>query len=236
MFRERELFTVFLHSNMSTGLQTLLQVFPPIRHAFAYGSSILCRTPDPTRQLDFIFLVDHSAAWHQANLAANPQHYSAKAQALGAEAIAKSASAAAGFHYNPYVALQGQICKYGVVETTRAIADIKDWDTFYLSARLHKPVLELISDSEVVQCQRLNLQRAIAVGLLTTPQTVSEEDLYLHISQLSYLGDPRLEDAGKLESMVADNISAFQQMYRPVLHLFPSAVNFEAGVVEVSSR
>jgi len=218
---------------MSAGL---LQVFPPIRHAFAYGSSILCKAPDPTRQLDFIFLVDSSLAWHQANLATNPQHYSAKAQALGADAIVKSASAAAGFHYNPYVTLQGQMCKYGVVDKARAIADIKDWDTFYLSARMHKPVLDLISDSEVVQGQSLNLQRAVAVGLLTTPQTMSEEDLYLHISQLSYLGDPRLEAAGKLEAMVADNLSAFQQMYRPVFHQLRSAVGFEAGVVEVSSR
>jgi translocator assembly and maintenance protein 41 len=125
------------------------------------------------------------------------------------------------------------MCKYGVVDKSRAVADIKDWETFYLSARLHKPVLELISDPEVTLCQRANLQRAVAVGLLTAPQTVSEEDLYLHISKLSYLGDPRLEAAGKLESMVNDNIAAYKEMYRPVFNTLRNAVEFEAGIVEV---
>lgn len=94
---------------MTAGLKVLLQAFPPIQHAFAYGSSILSKTPDPTRMLDFIFLVEDSLAWHKANLAANPQHYSTKSQALGAEIIAKSAGAAAGFHYNPYVDIQGRV-------------------------------------------------------------------------------------------------------------------------------
>ena len=128
------------------------------------------------------------------------------------------------------------MCKYGVVDTSRAVADIKDWETFYLSARLHKPVLTLISDPEVTLCQSANLQRAVAVGLLTAPQTVSEEDLYLHISKLSYLGDPRLEAAGKLESMVSDNIAAYKELYRPVFHTLGNAVEFEAGVVEVICR
>ena len=221
---------------MSGELKHLLKVFPPIRHAFAYGSSILSKTPDPTRQLDFIFIVDDSVAWHQTNLAENPGHYSNKARALGAEAIAKSAAGAAGFHYNPYVTLGDKVCKYGVVDTSRALGDLTDWHTFYLSARMHKPVLELISDSEVVKSQGVNLRRAVAVGVLTAPQTLSEEDLYLHISQLSYLGDPRLEAAGKLEAMVTENLAAFRHMYRPVLEGLSSAIEFEAGVVEVSAR
>jgi len=52
---------------------------------------------------------------------------------LEVEAIAKSVSVAPDFHYYPYVALQGQICKYGVEEKARVIADNKDWETFYLS-------------------------------------------------------------------------------------------------------
>ena len=208
-------------------------MFPPIRHALAYGSSILLKTPDPTRQLDFVFLVENSAVWHSENMKVNPGHYSGKARKLGAERIAESAQKAAGLHYNPYVKLGERVCKYGVIDWQRAVDDLDKWDTFYLSARLHKPVLHLISDPSLHPFLQKNLTQALAVGLLTVPQTVSESDLYVHITKLSYLGDPRMEEAGKIERIVEENYGDFQKLYKGAVDSVKDAVMWENGVVEV---
>ena len=77
--------------------------------------------------VDLIFAVDDATAWHQANIEANPSHYSGQAAlaerhaaftaavalglaVLGAEAVAKVQDwGAAKLYYNPYVTVDGMV-------------------------------------------------------------------------------------------------------------------------------
>eukprot|EP00798_Chlamydomonas_sp_ICE-L_P032130 gene32130-16653_t len=78
-------------------LSSVLQHFPPIQHAFAYGSGVkrqpglydnddgstslpqTATSSQDTSQapmIDLIFAVDNAKEWHEQNLAKNPGHYS----------------------------------------------------------------------------------------------------------------------------------------------------------------
>ena len=93
----------------SPSLQTVLEAFPPVHHAFAYGSSVF---PQPGAEalrgapplVDFIFAVDDPLSWHEANLERNGAHYSLLLQAAGpAAVVALADSVGAGVHFNPFV-------------------------------------------------------------------------------------------------------------------------------------
>ena len=95
-------------------LQTILHAFPPVHHAFAYGSSIFPQPgADALRDrpplVDFIFAVDDPLSWHAANLERNGSHYSLLLQAAGpAAVVALADSVGAGVHFNPFVRVGAQ--------------------------------------------------------------------------------------------------------------------------------
>ena len=114
-------------------LATPLRCLPPVDAAFAYGSAVFPQpqgggegagdepaeargaSPPPPRwqeaaasassSVDYILAVADPAAWHAANLAANPTHYSGPlARWAGPRALAWVADAVgAGAHFNPLV-------------------------------------------------------------------------------------------------------------------------------------
>ena len=65
-----------------THLRQVLDIFPPVQHAFAYGSGVFMQ-PDlyPSSgstkpMLDFILAVRDPLEWHTENLQRNAKHYS----------------------------------------------------------------------------------------------------------------------------------------------------------------
>lgn len=90
--------------------------------------------------VDFIFGVSHPQHWHSLNLQANPHHYSILGK-FGSKAVAMTQERfGAGVYFNPFVEVNGMLIKYGVVSIDTLCHDLLNWETMYVSGRLHKPV------------------------------------------------------------------------------------------------
>ncbi|GFQ87073.1 phosphatidate cytidylyltransferase, mitochondrial [Trichonephila clavata] len=196
--------------------------------AFAYGSSVFSQgnKSHQKNMIDFIFCVDDPLPWHQANLQANNKHYSMLKYA-GPDFIKYvQEHFGAKMYFNSLVEVENRLIKYGIISTTHLIEDLLDWQTLYISGRLHKPVkiLKKVENTDVQQALLTNLQSALHASLLCLPENFTEEELYLKIADLSYAGDFRMyfgEDKRKVENIVKNQVPHFRSLYADQLKLMP---------------
>lgn len=226
---------------------TLLSYFPRVDFAIAYGSGVFSQTTEPTLaappMLDFIFAVDNPSDWHASNLRLNPSHYSTLAILGGANRIARlqESKLGAGVWFNtlvpvPISALPGapqfpqRLMKYGIVSMRALMDDLTQWDTLYVAGRMHKPIKHLcwpdsVDTSGVLdKAIEQNLHSALCAALLTLPSEFNSYQLYSAVTGLSYAGDWRMafgEDPNKVNNIVVNNVSAFQNLYSPLLSKAP---------------
>ena len=224
----------------------ILSTFPEkhLRMAFAYGSGVFQQQghADMSKNmLDFIFVVDNPAEWHQMNIQANSNHYSFL-KLFGHKYVAHVQDHyGAKIYFNTLVPCEGRMIKYGVIGTKHLVDDLIDWNTLYVSGRLHKPVKMMkFSDTRDLRMALGSNQRsALHTALLTLPELFTEEDLFLAITGLSYSGDFRMtvgEDKNKVENIVKPNIERFRAMYEPVWKNFEEHLHFskDQGIFEQS--
>ena len=206
----------------------ILEQFPEgIQMAFAYGSGVFKQEGQSDAQvnknmIDLIFVVDDSYRWHQKNIRQNRSHYSFL-KYFGAKQITNfQEKYGAAVYFNTKVQCAGREIKYGVISTKQLITDLLDWNTLYLSGRMHKPIRILIEPTKTELCSamQINLENAIHAALLLLPETFSEEELYQQIAALSYDGDFRMkfgEDKNKITNIVKPNITYFRKLYENIL-------------------
>ncbi|KAK0047012.1 phosphatidate cytidylyltransferase mitochondrial [Biomphalaria pfeifferi] len=204
----------------------IVDSFPEgIQMAFAYGSGVIKQqnSADISKNmLDFIFVVDKPMKWHRLNLERHPNHYSFLRR-LGPQTITRIQERyGAGVYFNTLVPMHGRLIKYGVISTARLITDLLDWESLYVSGRLHKPVTLIVvpTNEQLLTAMKVNLNSAVHAALLMLPDMFTEEQLYLTIASLSYAGDFRMgiaEDKNKINNIVKPSISLFRKMYGPLL-------------------
>ncbi|KAH9301152.1 hypothetical protein KI387_012735, partial [Taxus chinensis] len=122
-----------------------------------------------------------------------------------------------GVHFNAFVSWKDKKIKYGVIRMHELIQDVLNWDRLYISGRLQKPVHILIDNLDLENVNAANLQGATSAALLLLPPEFSEEDLFVKICGLSYMGDLRMffaEDRHKVKKIVQGNISSFHALYK----------------------
>ena len=216
------------HINHLDQYGAILEQFPEgIQMAFAYGSGVFKQEGQSDAQvnknmIDLIFVVDDSYRWHQKNIRQNRSHYSFL-KYFGAKQIANfQEKYGAAVYFNTKVQCAGREIKYGVISTKQLITDLLDWNTLYLSGRMHKPIRILIEPTKTELCSamQINLENAIHAALLLLPETFSEEELYQQIAALSYDGDFRMkfgEDKNKITNIVKPNITYFRKLYENIL-------------------
>ncbi|KAL1515709.1 hypothetical protein AB1Y20_002325 [Prymnesium parvum] len=201
-------------------LAALLHDFPSVEAAFAYGSAVYPQEGSSSSSelmTDFIFCTDDAEVWHSDNLCRHPTHYSSLALGGPRFLAAVQNNLGAGVYYNTLVHVQGHLIKYGVVESSRLIDDLRHWKFLYLSGRMHKPVLMLRPPSdELVAAMADNRRSALAVALLLLPQRFNERELLTQICGMSYGGDVRMgvgENWSKVSRIVAGQREHLKQLY-----------------------
>ncbi|XP_028680262.2 phosphatidate cytidylyltransferase, mitochondrial isoform X1 [Erpetoichthys calabaricus] len=223
----------------------VLAQFPQdISLAFAYGSGVFRQSGTTQGQmgsnmLDFVLAVDDPHTWHTLNLKQNRQHYSF-VRFMGPSLISRiQNSHGAEVYYNTLVPYDGRMIKYGVISTAALIEDLLHWKTLYVAGRLHKPVKILIQNENTKLQAALvsNLKSAVTAAFLMLPESVSEEDLFVQITGLSYSGDFRMligEDKSKVLNIVKAGMPHFQKLYGSILQECPQVVYKQAqGRLEV---
>ncbi|KAF9113124.1 Mitochondrial translocator assembly and maintenance protein 41 [Mortierella sp. AM989] len=210
----------------------------PIRYAFAYGSGVFAqRGYDGKKKpmVDFIFAVSHPQHWHSLNLQANPHHYSFMGK-LGSKAVAMTQERfGAGVYFNPFVEVNGMTIKYGVVSIDTLCNDLLNWETMYISGRLHKPVKILIDDPRTRLSNQVNLFNATRVALLMLPTKFTSEELFTKIAGLSYMGDFRMsigENPHKVQNIVKGQLAQFHRLFDPLLANLSNVTTLREGFLE----
>lgn len=224
-----------IDDSLQTRLNRILETFPePIRFVFAYGSGVFPQSeagPEHTRKpetksgkkmIDLVIAVTHSQHWHGINMNQNKRHYSFMARVLGSIGVGFIQRAGAGIWYNPYVKVGDEIVKYGIMDIDTLCKDLLDWDTLYISGRMHKPVAMLETDSRVRLAQQVNLTSALRTALLLLPQHFTEVELYTQIASISYTGDFRMtvpggENADKVRNIVLGQREMFRRLYASLI-------------------
>lgn len=197
--------------------------------AFAYGSGVFPQSTGlntEKKMTDFIFAVDDSLTFHKQNMKCNFSHYSFLKYA-GSE-IVKEIQEGFGskMYFNTLIEVENTLIKYGVISTNHLIEDLLDWQTLYVSGRLHKPVnvIKEPESNDLIRALNTNLKSALHAALLYLPESFSEEQLFLKIVGLSYNGDFRMyvgEDKRKVENIVKNQMPYFRKMYDEHIRIMP---------------
>ncbi|KAI9164906.1 hypothetical protein LWI28_004282 [Acer negundo] len=182
-------------------LATFLKDVPSVEFCCVYGSSLHPNNKDKSAMVDYILGVSDPMQWHS--------EISQVADKIGV-----------GVHFNPFVTWNDKMLKYGVVRMHDLVQDILSWDGFYLSGRLQKPVHILVDNLDIENLNSVNLRAAMSAALLLLPSNFTQEDLFVKVCSLSYMGDLRMlfaEDKNKVTKIVQGQFDLFQLMYKPFL-------------------
>lgn len=212
-----------MENHYKTQLQSFLKHLPPVEFCCVYGSSLHPnRGNAESTMVDCILGVSDPQQWHSENLKLNNDHYASWMVILGGARLVTNVAdhIGVGVHFNPFVSWNDKMFKYGVVRMHDLVQDMSNWERFYLSGRLQKPV-QIISDNlDITNVNSVNLRAAMSAALLLLPSKFTEEDLYAKICGLSYTGDLRMlfaEDRNKVKKIVQGQFELFRSMYKPFI-------------------
>lgn len=256
-----------LQSTLSSSSTLPLSIVYKLRNLFggsntivwscAYGSAVFkqyksvgnnnTNTQEQDTLLDIIIVVDDSIKFHKYNRIHNKSHYSFIARLLPIKLLIKLQQYGGNIYFNTDVALADNIrIKYGIIDINDMYKDLNEYDSIYISGRLHKPVKILnitpnpqqynTHNNELLQhALQSNLTYALTISLLllttdpainnklhstTDTITIDEKQLYTTICGLSYTGDIRMrygENPNKVNNIVNNNLQHFIKLYRPII-------------------
>ncbi len=184
--------------------EELLNQFPPVEYAFAYGSGAITQggydyNQDPASlpMIDMVFVVEDSVAWHSMNMKLNPNHYTPLISLNPTSVAYIQDNFGGNLWYNVGISVNisrfsRRQMKYGVINKVKLLEDLTKWTSLYIAGRLHKPVQILKGNKEIEAAIEINRHHAIRTSLLLLPGSFSETDLFMAVASLSYIGDPRM--------------------------------------------
>mmetsp|Transcript_6856 Transcript_6856/g.7587 ORF Transcript_6856/g.7587 Transcript_6856/m.7587 type:complete len:341 (+) Transcript_6856:29-1051(+) len=219
-----------MSSSQLTKIRSLLKSrFPSeVLFSFAYGSGMfkqanteeIYKVKPPT--IDFIMVVPDLKNFHSMNLRENKVDYSVMSRIMPTSALSWVNSVGSGCLFMHFKEGK-QSFKYGVIDEQTFLSDMMNWDKFYISARLQKPVQILVNDANPFEFDavlRKNRRGVLAFSILTqqlSGKKIHLSTLFKDITQLSYNGDPRVslgaENRSKVKNIVEGNFEGFKTWY-----------------------
>uniref|UniRef100_A0A2P2KJI5 Phosphatidate cytidylyltransferase, mitochondrial n=1 Tax=Rhizophora mucronata TaxID=61149 RepID=A0A2P2KJI5_RHIMU len=165
-----------MENQKKTELDNFLKVLPPVEFCCVYGSALHPNNHDKSSMVDFILGVSDPLQWHSENLKLNRDHYASWMAHLGrAKLITEVADKiGVGVHFNPFVTWNNKVLKYGVIRMHDLVQDILNWERFYLSGRLQKPIHILLDNLDIEDANSVNLRAAFSAALLLLPAKFNE--------------------------------------------------------------
>eukprot|EP01125_Pyxidicula_operculata_P002067 TRINITY_DN12020_c0_g1_i1.p1 TRINITY_DN12020_c0_g1~~TRINITY_DN12020_c0_g1_i1.p1 ORF type:complete len:327 (+),score=32.58 TRINITY_DN12020_c0_g1_i1:40-1020(+) len=210
-----------------------------VKWSCCYGSKVMEGNMSKNSQLDVLIAIDDKdiSSWHNQNRDKNPHHYSSICSAFGSGFIDFLQSIPPGLYFHPYITIQEVpdiSFKYGVMSLNTMLEDLQSWNTMYIAGRLQKPVCQIypMLENEVSpHVHRINTAlstnytSAVAVACILLHPSFTIKELFLKITELSYLGDVRMkfaENPEKVQNIVnyGTNLNSFYVLYKPTLDFF----------------
>jgi len=217
-------------------VKSLLSSLPPCDISIGYGSAFLKqenRAPESASLLDLLVLARDKNEFVK-------DLYRTKLISSGSMYFSQFFDQEVAFFADLRLS-SSQRCKVGVIETSRALRRMTEWDgSFYIPGRLQKPVRLLRCEDARIErdfefARARNFESALrAAVILARPRgsdLFTSFDLLTVLVSMSYLGDIRVsfaEDPRKVRNIVAGQGEDLRSMYSPFFE--------KVGIRETSSR
>lgn len=186
----------------------------------AYGSGVFNQTgtENDKKSIDLIFVVMDLKKWHLENMELNRKDYSLVGRHFFKDAPVDEIKGLTNIAYISDIKENGDIFKYGTIESRDLIHSLVTWEVLYLVGRLHKPILVLKSTPTLDRLLVDNRKDALLVAsFLQNKVEVSKMQLLNTVCGLSYNGDIRMttrfEDSKKVSNIVTGSYDILTDIY-----------------------
>lgn len=195
---------------------------PDVVGIIGYGSGINPQKGQEKRkpQIDLIVIVDDLKKWHKENIKLNKKDYSLLSILFFKLAPVKLLKAGAKICYMTYIPYNGNEYKIGTIELKDFLNDLTNWETFYLAGRMQKPILIVKANKEIEKAIDNNRKMAVKVTKKLLNKKVTNQDFYIKLTSLSYIGDTRMkiaENPDKVKNIVLGSLDFYDNNYSKLI-------------------
>ena len=207
-------------------IKKFIEKRPKVIAAYGYGSGVFKQAgynDNEEVQLDLIFIVEDIKLWHLENMKNNPNDFSFTGRHFFKNSKKEKLVGLTGVTYQSNIMEDGCIFKYGVVDYDHFKVALSTWNSFYMTGRFQKTIMEFISTDEVRRIIDYNRRSAIIVTLLMTDSQTTIKDLLVRLCGLSYAGDTRMaiaENPRKVLNIVEGSYDEYLKIYKQVIEQF----------------
>ena len=197
---------------------------PDTEAIIGYGSGVKPQVGQENRkpQIDLIVVVDDMRKWHLQNMKKNPKDYSFSGKLFFRFASLNWIKAGGKICYMTYIPFNNRKFKIGTIERSDFLADLKNWETFYIAGRMQKPILIAKADETIESVIEYNRHAGVDVTKLIVDDKIEINDFYINLASLSYIGDTRMgiaENPDKVKNIVMGNLDFYNDKYGTLLKI-----------------
>lgn len=207
-------------------IKKFIEKRPEVIAAYGYGSGVFKQagyTGSDKVQLDLIFIVEDIKKWHLENMQLNPGDYSLTGRRFFKKSSREKLVGLTGVTYQSNISEGDFTFKYGVVDYEHFRKSLSTWNSFYMTGRFQKTIMEFKSTDEIRELIDFNRRSAIIVSLLMTEDRTTIKDLLVRLCGLSYAGDTRMaiaENPRKVLNIVEGSYDEYLKMYEQMVNNF----------------
>ena len=243
------LILALLYMQLREGIKLLHTLPPHIDFAFVSNfidkktllrSMVQSKAPNiPT--IEAIISVPDIKEWHSLNVAINKSHYTVAARMHHGAVASELQRFGGNVHYNKFIDEEGNLIRYGVIQTSKLEKDLTLWESLIVSSYMQKPYTVLKDCPQLYDAQLANLKSAIALSGLLTYNGSKDDTFFSNIATIprySYSSSKyfQLIDTSHFKKIAKENLPEFRRIYGPIIkEHFGDIISIDNGTFEVKS-